>query len=33
MNAPPKAADVPTITAADLVNAHGIIFGMPTRFV
>ena len=33
MHAPPKAADVPTITAADLVNAHGIIFGMPTRFV
>jgi hypothetical protein len=33
MHAPPKQADVPIINASDLVNAHGIIFGMPTRLV
>ena len=32
MHAPPKAADVPIITANDLKDADGIIFGIPTRF-
>ena len=32
MKAPPKETDIPMITPADLVNAHGIIFGIPTRF-
>jgi NAD(P)H-dependent FMN reductase len=32
MHAPPKAEDVPYISAADLVAADGFLFGMPTRF-
>ena len=32
MHAPPKAADVPVITAADLAEADGFLFGVPTRF-
>jgi len=32
MNAPAKSADVPVITAADLAQADGILFGLPTRF-
>jgi len=32
MHAPPKATDVPVITAADLLKADGILFGIPTRF-
>jgi len=32
MGAPPKDADVPIITAAELENADGILFGIPTRF-
>ena len=32
MHAPPKSSDVPVITAADLPNADGFLFGMPTRF-
>ncbi|XP_073017262.1 NAD(P)H dehydrogenase (quinone) FQR1-like [Primulina eburnea] len=32
MYAPPKSADVPVITANELVEADGLIFGMPTRF-
>ena len=32
MNAPPKDEDVPIITASELENADGIIFGIPTRF-
>ncbi|CAF1028773.1 unnamed protein product [Brachionus calyciflorus] len=32
MSAPPKAADVPVITAAQLAEADGFLFGVPTRF-
>lgn len=32
MKAPPKASDVPVITAADMKNADGFLFGIPTRF-
>ena len=32
MHAPPKAADVPVITTADLPRADGFLFGIPTRF-
>lgn len=32
MKAPPKDPDVPEITAAELAEADGIIFGFPTRF-
>eukprot|EP01083_Nonionella_stella_P090987 254319_1 len=32
MHAPPKDEDVPIITASELENADGIIFGIPTRF-
>ena len=32
MHAPPKAADVPVINAAQLTEADGFLFGMPTRF-
>ena len=32
MHAPPKDDSVPIITANDLPNADGIIFGIPTRF-
>jgi NAD(P)H dehydrogenase (quinone) len=32
MGAPPKDADIPVINAADLEQADGIIFGIPTRF-
>ena len=32
MHAPAKNPDVPIITAADLKEADGIIFGVPTRF-
>jgi multimeric flavodoxin WrbA len=32
MHAPPKAEDVPHITAADLELADGFLFGVPTRF-
>jgi len=32
MHAPPKAADVPIISTADLPHADGILFGIPTRF-
>ena len=31
MHAPPKS-DVPVITAAQLAEADGILFGVPTRF-
>jgi NAD(P)H dehydrogenase (quinone) len=31
MYAPPKAADVPVVTPADLEQADGILFGIPTR--
>jgi NAD(P)H dehydrogenase (quinone) len=32
MHAPPKASDVPYLQISDLVNADGILFGLPTRF-
>ena len=32
MHAPPKPADVPVITAAQLEEADGFVFGFPTRF-
>ncbi|XP_073141631.1 quinone-oxidoreductase QR2-like [Henckelia pumila] len=32
MYAPPKPTDVPVITPGELVEADGLIFGMPTRF-
>ena len=32
MHAPPKAADVPVIQAAQLKDADGIVWGVPTRF-
>lgn len=32
MGAPPKDADIPIITAAELEQADGILFGIPTRF-
>jgi NAD(P)H dehydrogenase (quinone) len=32
MHAPPKASDVPEIQAAQLTDADGILFGLPTRF-
>ncbi len=32
MHAPPKPADVPIITANELAEADGILFGVPTRF-
>ncbi|KAL6659485.1 hypothetical protein ACP70R_003525 [Stipagrostis hirtigluma subsp. patula] len=32
MGAPPKRADVPVITPAELVHADGLLFGFPTRF-
>jgi NAD(P)H dehydrogenase (quinone) len=32
MHAPPKQADVPTITPADLAQCDGVLFGIPTRF-
>jgi NAD(P)H dehydrogenase (quinone) len=32
MHAPPKDADVPVISPADLANADGFVFGFPTRF-
>lgn len=32
LHAPPKAADVPVISAENLAEADGIIFGIPTRF-
>jgi len=32
MGVPPKDTDVPIITAEELVNADGILFGIPTRF-
>jgi len=32
MHAPAKSADVPIISAADLPQADGILFGIPTRF-
>ncbi|KZV16039.1 hypothetical protein F511_26168, partial [Dorcoceras hygrometricum] len=32
MYAPPKPADIPLITPNQLVEADGLIFGMPTRF-
>lgn len=32
MHAPAKPADVPFITADELKNADGILFGIPTRF-
>lgn len=32
MKAPPKSEDIPTISAAELVAADGIVFGFPTRY-
>jgi multimeric flavodoxin WrbA len=32
MHAPPKASDVPIITANELPEADGFLFGVPTRF-
>jgi NAD(P)H dehydrogenase (quinone) len=32
MHAPEKPKDVPIITASDLPEADGLIFGFPTRF-
>jgi flavorubredoxin len=32
MYAPPKPTDVPVITASELAEADGILFGVPTRF-
>lgn len=32
MKAPPKDPEIPIITAAELVEADGILFGFPTRF-
>ncbi|KAL6856834.1 hypothetical protein ACP4OV_018216 [Aristida adscensionis] len=32
MSAPPKRADVPLISPAELVHADGLLFGFPTRF-
>lgn len=32
MHAPPKDADIPVITASQLAEADGLIFGIPTRF-
>ncbi|PKA52279.1 hypothetical protein AXF42_Ash010175 [Apostasia shenzhenica] len=32
MKAPAKAEDVPLVSAAELVEADGILFGFPTRF-
>lgn len=32
MHAPPKAADVPIISADQLKDADGFLFGIPTRF-
>lgn len=31
MHAPPKAADVPVISPADLTSFDGFLFGIPTR--
>lgn len=32
MKAPPKDEEIPVITAAELTEADGILFGFPTRF-
>ncbi|KAI0495019.1 hypothetical protein KFK09_025166 [Dendrobium nobile] len=32
MNAPPKDEDIPVITAGELTEADGVLFGFPTRF-
>ena len=32
MNAPAKPTDVPEVTTDNLVEADGLMFGMPTRF-
>ncbi|XP_065876568.1 probable NAD(P)H dehydrogenase (quinone) FQR1-like 2 [Euphorbia lathyris] len=32
MKAPPKDSEIPEITAAELVDADGILFGFPTRY-
>ncbi len=32
MHAPPKNSEVPVISAAQLAEADGFLFGMPTRF-
>lgn len=32
MKAPPKDLEVPEITAAELVDADGVLFGFPTRY-
>lgn len=32
MKAPPKAGDVPVISAAEMMAADGVLFGFPTRY-